>query len=196
MNSEALLAYINSKKALELAQALSNIGRFLSLWDCTTGLPKTNPAKMPYTIKNGDYYIVDKVGSTNYKPNGSSYSGTASTTTETGAVTVLSMYYYDGTNWMLLPLDSLHLGGTTLDNPIVCNKCYNLGTITSLSFTLPTGIYNDFVYVSFSCGATAFTPSVTGTFSGDSITAVEPNKTTEYMFWNNGSKWILSTLFY
>ena len=36
-------------------------GRYLSLWDCTTGLPATNPDTMPYEYKSGDYYIVGNV---------------------------------------------------------------------------------------------------------------------------------------
>lgn len=43
---------------------LKNIGRFLALWDCTTGLPTTNPVEMPYSYKTGDYYRVSKVAST------------------------------------------------------------------------------------------------------------------------------------
>ena len=81
--------------------ALEGRGRFLSVWNSTTGLPVTNPGTLPYTYKTGDYYIVGTVGSTNYKPTGSSYTGTASSTTETATVAVNDVYYYDGTNWLL-----------------------------------------------------------------------------------------------
>lgn len=37
--------------------ALKSIGRYLSLWDAATGLPVTNPKKLPYTYKTGDYYM-------------------------------------------------------------------------------------------------------------------------------------------
>lgn len=81
--------------------ALEGRGRFLSTWNASTGLPTTNPGTLPYTYKTGDYYIVSVVGSTNYKPTGSSYTGTASTTTESATLAVNDTYYYDGTNWVL-----------------------------------------------------------------------------------------------
>ena len=81
---------------------LQGIGRFLSLWDATTGLAETNPTVSPYEYKTGDYFIVGVVGSTNYKPDGSSYTiGVASTVVETETIEVGNVYYYDGTNWML-----------------------------------------------------------------------------------------------
>ena len=77
-------------------------GRFLSLWNGATGLPETNPGALPFEYKTGDYYIVDNTSSTtNYRPNGSSYSGTASTIVETESVAANDVYYYDGTNWLL-----------------------------------------------------------------------------------------------
>lgn len=82
---------------------LKAIGRFLSIWDCTTGLPTTNPQTSPYAYKTGDYYLVGVVGATNYKPNGSSFTiGVASTTVETEDVTVSDYYAYDGAVWKLL----------------------------------------------------------------------------------------------
>lgn len=77
-------------------------GRFLALWNCATGLAESNPPSSPYPYGVGDYYIVGTVGTTNYKPSGSSYViGTASTTVETNDVAVNDTYYYDGTNWNL-----------------------------------------------------------------------------------------------
>lgn len=77
-------------------------GRFLALWNCATGLAESNPPSSPYPYGAGDYYIVGTVGTTNYKPSGSSYViGTASTTVETDDVAVNDTYYYDGTNWNL-----------------------------------------------------------------------------------------------
>ena len=77
-------------------------GRFLSLWNGATGLPETNPSgTLPFEYKTGDYYIVDNTGTTNYRPNGSSYTGVASTTVETESVAANDVYYYDGTNWLL-----------------------------------------------------------------------------------------------
>ena len=77
-------------------------GRFLALWNCETGLAESNPPSSPYPYGTGDYYIVGTVGTTNYKPSGSSYViGTASTTVETDDVAVNDTYYYDGANWHL-----------------------------------------------------------------------------------------------
>ena len=81
--------------------ALENRGRFLSIWNSTTGLPTTNPGTLPYEYKTGDYFIVGFVGTTNYKPTGSAYNGTASTVVETATVAVNDTYYYDGTKWLL-----------------------------------------------------------------------------------------------
>ena len=97
------LSYLNgvTSNIQDQIDALEGRGRFLSVWNSTTGLPVTNPGTLPYSYKTGDYYIVGTVGSTNYKPNGSSYTGTASSTVESGTVAVNDVYYYDGTNWLL-----------------------------------------------------------------------------------------------
>lgn len=97
------LSYLNgvTSNIQDQIDALEGRGRFLSVWNSTTGLPVTNPGTLPYTYKTGDYYIVGTVGSTNYKPTGSSYTGTASSTAETQTVAVNDVYYYDGTNWLL-----------------------------------------------------------------------------------------------
>lgn len=82
---------------------LKGLGRFLSVWNCATGLAETNPPESPYTYHSGDYFLVGTVDSTtNYKPNGSTYTtGVASTTVETAEVKVNDVYIYDGTNWKL-----------------------------------------------------------------------------------------------
>lgn len=86
--------------------ALSGRGRFLSVWNCVTGLPETEPETSPYEYKSGDYYIVGVVSSAtpavNYKPDGTEYvSGVASTTLEISEVSVNDTYLYDGENWVL-----------------------------------------------------------------------------------------------
>lgn len=93
----------------ELQAQITNLkqrGRYLSIWDCTTGLAKTEPTVNPYEYKAGDYFIVGTVaeeGGTNYRPSGTSYDKTVpSTTVETGSPTVNDTYYYDGTSWTLL----------------------------------------------------------------------------------------------
>ena len=45
----------------EMQQEINNLrarGRFLSAWNCVTGLPSTNPIENPYPYKAGDYFIV------------------------------------------------------------------------------------------------------------------------------------------
>lgn len=89
----------------ELQDEIDNLkarGRFLALWNSATGLAMSNPQTSPYTYITGDYFIVGNVGTTNYKPNGSTYTiDVASTTIETDAVAIDDVYYYDGTNWKL-----------------------------------------------------------------------------------------------
>ena len=88
------------------------VGRYLANWNATTGLPVTNPGSLPYTYSTGDYYIISAVGSTNYKPTGTTYSGTASTEEETEGVTVGDYYFFDGTVWKLV-------GGSNAINNII-----------------------------------------------------------------------------
>lgn len=84
---------------------LMGLGKFLSLWDATTWLPVSFPLSTPYTYTTWDYYLVETVSSAtppvNYKPTGSSYTGTASSTTESEELEVWDIYIYDGTTWLL-----------------------------------------------------------------------------------------------
>lgn len=78
------------------------LARFLSLWDCETWEPTSFPASTPFAYATWDYYLVWTVDTTtNYRPNGSSYTGTASTTVETDTVVVWDVYIYDGSAWLL-----------------------------------------------------------------------------------------------
>ena len=92
------------KELNDRIQNLASIGKYLAMWDCTTGLPTTNPITMPYSYTTGDYYVISNVGQTNYIPNGSSYSGTASSTQYSGTETLAvgDFLYYDGTVWTML----------------------------------------------------------------------------------------------
>lgn len=76
---------------------LASIGRFLAIWDASTGLPTSEPQEIPYEYKTGDYYRVGVVGT--YIPNGSEYTGTASTTTTADTLAIGDVYYYDGLVW-------------------------------------------------------------------------------------------------
>ena len=79
--------------------------RFLSLWDSTTWMPISFPEATPYTYITWDYFIVEIVSSAtppvNYKPDGSTYSGAASSVTESDEVEVWDTYVYDGQTWLL-----------------------------------------------------------------------------------------------
>lgn len=79
-------------------------GRYLSLWDCKTGLPKDDPVEMPYNYHAGDYYIISTIASesdTNYRPVGSIYSHEPSREVELHEVNIDDVYYYDGNVWGL-----------------------------------------------------------------------------------------------
>lgn len=80
-------------------------GRFLSLRDCTTWQPVSFPEATPYTYVTWDYFMVSVVSTAtppvNYKPNGSSYTGAASSTTESIEILVWDVYVYDGSVWLL-----------------------------------------------------------------------------------------------
>lgn len=79
--------------------------KFLSLWDATTGQPISFPLDTPYTYTTWDYFLVETVSTAtppvNYKPNGSSYTWAASSTTESEELEVWDIYIYDGTTWLL-----------------------------------------------------------------------------------------------
>lgn len=80
---------------------LQALGKFLSLWDCETWLPISFPKAIPYSYSTWDYFLVETVWTTNYRPTGSSYTWTASATLETWEVEVWDLYIYDGTTWLL-----------------------------------------------------------------------------------------------
>lgn len=93
-------------KALdERLKNVESLGRYLSQWNCVTGLALTNPLESPYEYRSGDYFFVQTVaaeGGTNYCPSGTSYViGQASTVVETQPVFPGDMYFYDGTQWIL-----------------------------------------------------------------------------------------------
>lgn len=99
--SDALSA--NQGKALQdQINDLKAMGRFLSLWDCETWQPISFPLDIPYNYQTWDYYLVESVDTTtNYRPSGVQYTGSASTTPETDEVEVWDMYIYDWQVWLL-----------------------------------------------------------------------------------------------
>ena len=107
---------------------LKSMWRFLSTWDCTTGLPTTDPVDDPYDYRIWDYYIVSVVGSTNYRPYWDTYvAWVASTTVETDTVKVNDWYLYDWQHWILQKQNQITINvdtalSTTSTNA-VDNKC-------------------------------------------------------------------------
>lgn len=63
---------LSANMGKELAGEINNIkmiGRFLAIWNCSTGLPTSDPLELPYEYKTGDYYRVGVVDeTTNYMP--------------------------------------------------------------------------------------------------------------------------------
>lgn len=89
---------------------LKSRGRFLSTWDCTTWLPDTDPVENPHYYATWDYYIIGKVGSTNYRPHWDKYEAwVASTTIETAEVKKNDQYLYDWQNWVVLSQTEIEL---------------------------------------------------------------------------------------
>lgn len=109
LNSTAVDKALSANMGKELNDRLNNVesrGRFLSVWDCATGLPETDPVGLDtgdvYEYQRGDYYIVGDVGTTNYRPNGTSYTvGTPSSVVETETVKDNDTYIFDGSVWIL-----------------------------------------------------------------------------------------------
>lgn len=168
--------------------ALSGRGKFLAVWNPQTGLPSTNPGTLPYTYKTGDYYIVGTVGATSYRPTGTSYTGAASTTVETGTIAANDTYIFDGTSWTLQHTEQAattwgSITGTlsaqtdlqnALNNKVTKNADITAGTGIKITYDakgLVTGsaglIASDIPDLS----ATYATASNTMTFSNKSINA-------------------------
>lgn len=64
VTTQSSTSALSANMGYELQQQISQLqglGRYLSVWDCTKGLPQTNPTVIPYEYKAGDYYIVGKV---------------------------------------------------------------------------------------------------------------------------------------
>lgn len=126
--SPATKKYVDDK-----VSDLMALGKFLSLWDCTTGQPISFPLSTPYTYSTWDYFLVETVSTANppvnYKPTGSSYTGTASSTTESEPVEIGDIYIYDGTTWLL----QLNHGKTVSFSEIAWQPSDNANLATALN---------------------------------------------------------------
>lgn len=95
------LSALQGKNLQDQIDDLKSMWRFLSLWDATTWLPISFPLSTPYNYQTWDYYLVETVWDTNYRPNWTQYTGTASTTVETDELEIWDMYIYDWQIWLL-----------------------------------------------------------------------------------------------
>lgn len=138
------------KELNDRIQNLASIGKYLAMWDCTTGLPTTDPVTMPYTYTTGDYYVISNIGATNYMPNGSVYTGAASTIQYTGTLNVGDFFYYDGTVWTLLKNTGktvyfANIAGDPMDNSNLASEFANYYTKTQVdgkvNFTIDETTY-------------------------------------------------------
>lgn len=81
------------------------LNKFLSTWDCTTGLPVTDPSAQPFQYTTWNYYIIAKVWwrwEVNYRPHWSTYTPwVASTAIEVEEVNINDFYIYDWSQWLL-----------------------------------------------------------------------------------------------
>ena len=104
--TDALSAHMG-KVLQDQINNLSGTNTYLSNWDCTAGLPETEPQVDPYRYKAWNYYIVSVVAWswwTNYRPHWSQYiQWVASTTVETWNISVNDWYIYDGSQWLIQP---------------------------------------------------------------------------------------------
>ena len=149
------------KELNDRIQNLASIGKYLAMWDSTTGLPTTNPVTMPYTYTTGDYYVISKIGETNYMPNGATYSGTASTTEYTGTdeLNIGDFFYYDGTVWSLMKntgktVAFANIAGSPMDNSNLAsalNNKLNTSKVTDTTSTTSGDVY-DVTYINSMIG--------------------------------------------
>lgn len=146
--SDALSA--NQGKVLQdQIDDLKAMGRFLSLWDCETWQPISFPLATPYNYQTWDYFLVENVDTTtNYRPNGVQYTGTASTTVETDEVEVWDLYIYDWAVWLLQinhgkSVSFANLAGQPSDNTALANALNAKADVSSLATVATTGDYGD-----------------------------------------------------
>ena len=127
---------------------LKSLGKFLSLWDASTWLPISFPEDVPYTYSTWDYFLVETVWATNYRPNWASYTGTASTTVETDELEVWDLYIYDWQVWLLQinhgkTVSFANLAWSPSDNAALDAALDAKADISSLATVATSGSYAD-----------------------------------------------------
>ena len=186
---------------------LMGLGKFLSLWDSSTWLPISFPLTIPYTYHTWDYFMIETVASgwgTNYRPDGSSYSGTASSVTESETVQRWDFYIYDWTVWLFASnhgwsVSFSNIAGQPTDNANLAaalnNKQNTLVAWTDLSITPGTEIfplptwYTQLDYIGLD-GVWYFNTGITlaDTDKLDITFTISPDYTWTYFLWGkNGS---------
>ena len=131
-------------------------GRFLSNWNATTWLPVSFPESTPYTYKTWDYFDVTVVWATNYRPNWSSYTWTASTTVETDDLEIWDTYVYDWTNWLLQQNHNITTSFSSIswspyDNSCLSSALWDKANTSSLCAVATSGKYCDLSWTPTLC---------------------------------------------
>lgn len=85
---------------------------------------------------------------------------------------------------------------TSVANPLVSQTEYYLGSQTTLSLTLPTGVRGDYIYVNFISGKTATALTITNSNIVGNVPTIEANKTYELLFNFDGTNWVCQWLSY
>lgn len=156
VTSDSTINALSARVGKVLQEQINNLntrGKYLSIWNCTTGLAMDEPPIDPYTYETGSFFIVGVVagtGGTNYKPSGSTYSSsTPSTVVETEPVKPNDTYYYDGTTWRLLATQGggtvsfASLLGSPTDNTNLANALNAKANSADLATVATSGSYDD-----------------------------------------------------
>lgn len=140
VNSTSTTDALSANMGKYLQDQINNISWttiFLSTWDCTTGLPETDPAVDPYTYKTWNYYIVWKVASsgwTNYRPHGATYTHwVPSTSVETQEINVNDWYIYDWQTWVIQPASTVAIVIDDMLKPNSTNAVENRAIYSAVS---------------------------------------------------------------
>lgn len=142
------LSALQGKNLQDQIDDLKSMWRFLSLWDATTWLPISFPLSTPYNYQTWDYYLVETVWATNYRPSWTQYTGTASTTVETDELEIWDMYIYDWQIWLLQinhgkTVSFANLSWQPSDNANLASALNAKADTTSISAVGFSGDYDD-----------------------------------------------------
>lgn len=142
------LSALQGKNLQDQIDDLKSMWRFLSLWDATTWLPISFPLSTPYNYQTWDYYLVETVWATNYRPSWTQYTGTASTTVETDELEIWDMYIYDWQIWLLQinhgkTVSFANLSWQPSDNANLASALNAKADSTSISAVGFSGDYDD-----------------------------------------------------